>query len=94
MKEKFIRLTALLFSTLLLVVSAGVIIWISQDEGARLAAREKAAIEAAEKASTEEKALEASDGIAESQDSEKLLHEIDTLLNSLSSDHLPDEDEE
>lgn len=92
MKEKILRFIAILFSTLLLAVSVGVIVWISRDESSRLAARERAAIEAAEKAQAEERALEASDEAVESQDSEKLLHDIDTLLNSLSSDDLPDED--
>lgn len=92
MKEKILRFIALSFSALLLAVSVGVIVWISRDESSRLAARERAAIEAAEKAQAEERALEASDETVESQDSEKLLHDIDTLLNSLSSDDLPDED--
>lgn len=92
MKEKILRFIAISFSSLLFVVSVGVIVWISRDESSRLAARERAAIEAAEKAQAEEMALEASDETVESQDSEKLLHDIDTLLNSLSSDDLPDED--
>lgn len=92
MKEKILRFIVISFSVLLLAASSGVIVWISRDEGSRLAAREKAAIEAAEKASAEEQALEAGDETAESQDSEKLLHDIDTLLTSLSSDGLPDED--
>ncbi len=92
MKEKILRFIALSSSALLLVVSVGVIVWISRDESLRLAARERAAIEAAEKAQTEERALEADEETVESQDSEKLLHDIDTLLNGLSSDDLPDED--
>lgn len=91
MKEKILRFTALSFSVLLLAVSAGVIVWIGRDESSRLAAREKAAIEAAEKASAEEKALEAEAESADSQDSAKLLHDIDTLLSSLASDDLPDD---
>lgn len=92
MKEKILRFITLSFSALLLAISVGVIVWISRDESSRLAARERAAIEAAEKAQAEERALEASNETVESQDSEKLLHDIDTLLNSLSSDDLPDED--
>lgn len=92
MKEKILRFIAISSSALLLAMSVGVIFWISRDESSRLAARERAAIEAAEKAQAEEMALEVSDETVESQDSEKLLHDIDTLLNSLSSDDLPDED--
>lgn len=90
MKEKIIRFIALAFSVLLLAVSAGVIIWISRDESSRLAVRERAAIEAAERASVEERALE-EEVSAESQDAEKLFHDIDTLLSGLSNDDLPDE---
>ncbi len=92
MKEKIIRFITISFSALLLAASVGVIIWITRDESSRLAAREKAAIEAAAKAHAEEQKLEVADGAGESQDSEKLFHDIDTLLNSLSSDDLPDED--
>lgn len=92
MMEKITRIIAVSFSVLLLVASVGVIVWISRDESSRLAARERAAIEAAERAQAEERALEASDETVESQDSEKLLHDIDTLLNGLASDDLPDED--
>lgn len=91
MKDKIIRFITIAFSVLLLAVSAGVIIWISRDESSRLAARERAAIEAAERASAEEKALESMDASADSQDAEKLFHDIDTLLSGLSNDDLPDE---
>ena len=91
MKEKIIRFITIAFSVLLLAVSAGVIVWISRDESSRLAARERAAIEAAERASAEEKALESMDASADSQDAEKLFHDIDILLSGLSNDDLPDE---
>lgn len=91
MKEKIIRFITIAFSVLLLAVSAGVIVWISRDESSRLAARERAAIEAAERASAEEKALESMDASADLQDAEKLFHDIDTLLSGLSNDDLPDE---
>ena len=91
MKEKIIRFFAISTSALLLAASVGVIIWITRDEGLRLAARERAAIEAAEKSAAEEQSRTATEGAEDSQDSEKILHDIDTLLNSLSSDDLPDE---
>lgn len=92
MKEKIIRFVAVAFSGLLLVASAGVIVWIARDESSRLAAREKAAIEAAEKAHAAEAAGESVDEVEGSEDAERLLHDIDTLLMSLSSDDLPAED--
>lgn len=92
MKEKIIRFMAIVFSGLLLAASAGVIVWIARDESSRLAVREKAAIEAAEKAYAAEGADELADGGEGSEDAEKLLHDIDTLLMSLSSDDLPAED--
>ena len=91
MKEKIIRFIAISSSAFLLAASAGVIVWITRDEGLRLAARERAAIEAAEKSAAEEQSRAAIEGAEDSQDSEKILHDIDTLLNSLSSDDLPDE---
>ena len=50
MKEKLIRYSALTFSVCLLAASVGVIFWITRDEQARLAARERAALLAAEQA--------------------------------------------
>ncbi len=92
MSEKIIRSMAFVSSALLLVASAGVIIWIARDEESRLAARERAAIEAAEKAAAEERVFAASEGAEESKNSENLLRDIDILLDDLSSDDLPEED--
>lgn len=92
MTEKIIRFIVLSFSVILLAVSVGVIVWISRDESSRLAARERAAIEAAEKALAEERSLKSNHAETGSQDLEKLLHDVDALLISLSSDDLPEED--
>lgn len=89
MKEKLVRYSILLLSVFLLAASIGVIVWISRDESVRLVDRERAAIAAAEKAAVE---VQVSGGIAETSDPEKLIRDIDTLLSSLSSDDLPDDD--
>lgn len=92
MREKLIRLIATLLSVLLLASSAGVIIWIVRDEGTRLAAREKAALEAAEQSQRAASMSETNEAMEASQAAEKLFHDIDTLLTGLSNDDLPDED--
>jgi hypothetical protein len=76
---------------LLLAASVGVIFWIVRDEQSRLTERERFALEAADRMTAEEAPLETSDQAA-NEDAKKMLHEISTLLNSLSSDDLPAED--
>jgi hypothetical protein len=90
MKEKIIRFVAISSSVLLLAVSVGVIFWIVRDERSRLAERERAAIEAAERATQQE--LEQAAGESDKGDTEKIFHDINTLIAGLSMDDLPTED--
>lgn len=95
MKEKLARYSVFIFSICLLGASAGVVFWIARDEGARLAARERAALEAAEQAYRSETDAAAVSEAAASDDpaaAKKMFQEIDTLLSGLSSDDLPTED--
>ncbi|QQR78254.1 MAG: hypothetical protein IPJ68_04180 [Candidatus Moraniibacteriota bacterium] len=92
MSGKFTRYSVIGLSALLLMASVGVIFWIVRDEQIRLAERERQALEAAEAASQQEKALESAKGETESGDvMATMLHDIDILLSGLSSDDLPSE---
>ena len=92
MSGKFTRYSVIGLSALLLMASVGVIFWIVRDEQIRLAERERQALEAAEAASQQEKALESAKGETESGDvMATMLQDIDILLSGLSSDDLPSE---
>lgn len=85
MSGKFTRYSVIGLSALLLMASVGVIFWIVRDEQIRLAERERQALEAAEAASQQEKALESAKGETESGDAmATMLHDIDILLSGLS----------
>lgn len=90
MKQKIIRFTVIAVSGALLAASVGVIVWITQDEHSRLADRERAAIEAAERASRGQS--DSANGATDREDAEKIFHDIDTLISGLSMDDLPTED--
>ncbi len=81
-------------STLLIVLSVGVIYWIARDERTRLDERERQAIETAKQAYFAEHATETekSGSGAGHKDMEPIFHDIDTLLSGLSNDDLPSED--
>lgn len=92
MSSRLKRFCVICLSALLIMASAGVIFWIVRDERVRLAERERHAIEAAEEAYRQEKALEDKKNGAESGDEMgMILRDIDTLLSGLSNDDLPDE---
>lgn len=85
------RITAIVFSALFLAVSVGIIVWISQDEKARLAKREQEALEQARLAhEAEERAsLESAAVVETTDDVKRSLLDIETLLGTLSGDDLP-----
>jgi hypothetical protein len=96
MKNLLLRSTAIIFSILFLAASVGVIMWISQDEKARLADREAAALEQARLMEEAEKRAvqEApSPSVSDRDTAQRSLENITILLSSIESDDLPSDDE-
>jgi type II secretory pathway pseudopilin PulG len=93
MNSKLIRYSTVSFSVLLLAASVGVVYWITRDEQARLAERERQAIEAAERAYRAEQEQLDQQRTSASDEVGPILHDIDTLLGRLSGDDLPTENE-
>ena len=92
MKEKLLRFSAIFFSAVLLMASAGVIFWIVRDERVRLVEREQAALEAAREATDQESQAAKAGERTDEDAAEKIFHDIDTLIAGLSMDDLPTED--
>lgn len=92
MKEKILRGITVLLSLVLLLASFGIIFWINKNETVRLALYEQFAIE---KSIQEQGVLEMTNASKQDSgmsDTDQAFADIDTLVSSISSDDLPEEE--
>lgn len=93
MKEKIIRVLAILGSLLFLAASVGIVLWMGANERGRLAERERLAREMEAAAMRQENQATETANLSPAEEAKKVLHDVDTLLSGLGQSDIPSEAE-